>query len=169
MGYKLRPEHFRSWSKPIRVLSNVPVSRNWYKLCKIYTKTHICEIWYKILSFKQIIFWKRRYPRGAWKTQVCSFYFEFKNFSFLLIIYLIRLYLVIITNCLVSLSVSSDMCQVSVYTPFHFSFTVPLTVTGFLTFFFFFEMHSKISLTFFLILKILESKNPLTFFYFWTF
>ena len=30
-GYNLKPKHFRSWSRPIRVLSDVPVSRKWYK------------------------------------------------------------------------------------------------------------------------------------------
>ena len=42
--YKLKPKHFSSWSRPMRVLSDVPVSRNWYKLCKNYTKVHICKI-----------------------------------------------------------------------------------------------------------------------------
>ena len=30
-GYRLKVKHFRSWSRPTRVLSNVPVSRNRYK------------------------------------------------------------------------------------------------------------------------------------------
>ena len=31
MGYRLKPKNFRSWLRPIRDNSDVPVSRNWYK------------------------------------------------------------------------------------------------------------------------------------------
>ena len=30
-GYRLKPELLRSWATPLRVLSDVPVSRNWFK------------------------------------------------------------------------------------------------------------------------------------------
>ena len=30
-GFRLKPEHFRNWSRPMNVLSDVTVSRNWYK------------------------------------------------------------------------------------------------------------------------------------------
>ena len=30
-GYKLKANHFRSWSRPMKVISVVPVPRNWYK------------------------------------------------------------------------------------------------------------------------------------------
>ena len=38
MGVILKPAHFRSWSRPIRVLSEVPVSRNLYIYIKIIPK-----------------------------------------------------------------------------------------------------------------------------------
>jgi len=31
MGYRLKPNHISSWSRPMKVISDVPVSRNWYK------------------------------------------------------------------------------------------------------------------------------------------
>ena len=37
-GYRLKPQHFRRWSIPIRVLSDVPISRNWYKTDIIFSK-----------------------------------------------------------------------------------------------------------------------------------
>ena len=69
--YRLKPKHFSSWSKPMRVLSDVPVSRNWYKLCQIYTNICMFKSLYKKVglngsysSYTQPI-WKRRYPRWA--------------------------------------------------------------------------------------------------------
>ena len=48
-GYRRKANHFSSWSRPMKVLSDsdVPVSREIVvKLCQIYTKIHI----YKILK-----------------------------------------------------------------------------------------------------------------------
>ena len=52
------------------------------KLCQNYTKTYKYKILYKIRSIKQIIFNKYAtnlkttiYPRVAWETQVCSYYY----------------------------------------------------------------------------------------------
>jgi len=43
--------------RPMRVLSDVPVSRNWYKaVLKLDQNLYICKILYKIYSIKQIIF-----------------------------------------------------------------------------------------------------------------
>ena len=55
-GYRLKPKHFSSWSRPMRVLSDVPVSRNWYKLCQIYTNICMYKSLYKNSRFKRIIF-----------------------------------------------------------------------------------------------------------------
>jgi len=50
-GYRLKPKNFRSWSKPIRVLSDVPVLRNWYKtVSKLFKNLRFS------ISFKQNIF-----------------------------------------------------------------------------------------------------------------
>ena len=43
---RLKPEYLRSWSKPLQVLSDLPVSRNWYKtvsnLYKNQANTKFC-------------------------------------------------------------------------------------------------------------------------------
>ena len=44
VGYKLNPGHFRSCSRPIRVLSDVPVSRNYENVSKLYQNSYIREI-----------------------------------------------------------------------------------------------------------------------------
>ena len=68
-------KHVQSWSRPLRVLSDVPVREIDIKRCQI-----IQEIVYRscILSLQRIIFskyaiWKRRFSREAWKTQVCFY------------------------------------------------------------------------------------------------
>ena len=49
---------FSSWSWPMKVISDVPVSRNDIKLCQNYMKIHIYTILYRNSRFKQIIFSK---------------------------------------------------------------------------------------------------------------
>ena len=50
------------------------------QLCQIYTKFHIYAILYKSCSIHRSYstnmqpIWKRRYPTGAWKSHVCSYY-----------------------------------------------------------------------------------------------
>ena len=44
-GYRLKPKHFKRWSRPILYLSDVPVSRNWYKtVAKLYQNSYISNI-----------------------------------------------------------------------------------------------------------------------------
>ena len=49
-GYRLKANHFRSWSRPMKVISNVNIRYNFHmflsrdidiKLCQNYTKIHI--------------------------------------------------------------------------------------------------------------------------------
>ena len=76
----------------IKVLSDVPVSRNSYKTVKkIYTKTYICKILYKIRSIKQIIFNKYATnlktmitQRSLRNSSLLLLLFEFNNFLFLI-------------------------------------------------------------------------------------
>ena len=39
-GDRLKANHFSSWSRPVKVISDVLVSRNWYKTALNYTKIH---------------------------------------------------------------------------------------------------------------------------------
>ena len=70
-GVQAESNYFRSWSRPIRVLSDVPASRIDVKLCQIYTKICIHKILYKnsvinrLYSANTQPIWKRQYPRGA--------------------------------------------------------------------------------------------------------
>jgi len=45
MWYRMKPKNFRSWLRPIRVLSYVPVSGNWYKtVSKLYQSLHLNKV-----------------------------------------------------------------------------------------------------------------------------
>ena len=70
-GYRLKSNHFSSWSWPMKVISDVPISRNWYTTCQIYTKINIYTILYKVVGLKRSnsanmqSIWKRWYPRES--------------------------------------------------------------------------------------------------------
>ena len=92
-GYSLKPKHFRSWLRPMRVLSFVPVSRNWYmKLCQIHTKIYIYITFCKKNSrFKRIIFSKYTInlkttisQRSLRNLNLLLLLFEFNKFLFLI-------------------------------------------------------------------------------------
>ena len=41
-GYRLKANHFSSWLRPMKVLSDVSVSRNWYKtVLKLYESSYM--------------------------------------------------------------------------------------------------------------------------------
>ena len=70
----IRYENFRSYSRPISVLSDVPVSRIWYNTLSNLYDLYLYKILYKncwlnrsYSSNKQPI-WKQRYHRGTWST-----------------------------------------------------------------------------------------------------
>ena len=44
-GYRLKANHFSPWSRPMKITSDVPVSRNDIKLYQIYTKFICVKFW----------------------------------------------------------------------------------------------------------------------------
>ena len=78
-GYRLKANHFSSWSRPMKVLSDVPVSRNWYKAVLNNTKIHMCKI-DKILNLNHVtrtitngraVYWSRVSACITW-TLYCT-------------------------------------------------------------------------------------------------
>ena len=65
-GYRLKSTHFRSWSGPIRVLSDVLVSRNWNKTNIFCIKLVGLNRWYSANTFP---IWELWYTRGAWQLR----------------------------------------------------------------------------------------------------
>jgi len=66
----------------VRVLSDVPVSRNWYKIVSnVYENLIYIKFCIKIVGFNSSYsanaepFWKQRYPWKASETYVCSYYY----------------------------------------------------------------------------------------------
>ena len=55
----------------MKVISDVPISRNWYTTCQIYTKINIYTILYKVVGLKRSNsankqpIWKRWYSRES--------------------------------------------------------------------------------------------------------
>ena len=79
-GNRLKANHFTSWSRPMKVISDVPVSRNWYKtvskeltfaansnFVSLYLHNPDFVIFVSLsLKYQRFTFtnfWKRRYPR----------------------------------------------------------------------------------------------------------
>ena len=73
----MKPENLRSWTIPIRHLSDVPVSRNWYKtVSNLYENSYIC-IFYKSFSIKQIIFSKSATNLKTTSLRISDYNFYF--------------------------------------------------------------------------------------------
>ena len=72
------PEHFRSLSLPILVLSDVSVSINWYKtVSSLYENSYVYSILYKVVGLNRSYsantkpIWKRLDPpTETWESQV---------------------------------------------------------------------------------------------------
>ena len=69
-GYRLKANHFSSWSRPLKVISDVPVSRNLYKtVSNLYEISYYIQFWIEIVSLNRLYsantqpIWKQRYPR----------------------------------------------------------------------------------------------------------
>ena len=81
----LKPKNFRSWSKYIRVLSDVPVSENWYKTVpKLYQNFSM-----KSLSVKQKVrnlSETKISQRSLKNSGLLLLLFKSNNFSFLIYI-----------------------------------------------------------------------------------
>ena len=45
-GVQTKTKHYRSWSRPLRVLSDIPVSKNWLVLakCKYYYQLYLLKM-----------------------------------------------------------------------------------------------------------------------------
>ena len=52
---RLKANHFSSWSRPMKVISDVLISRNWYKtVSNSYENLYIYEMSYKNSGFKHV-------------------------------------------------------------------------------------------------------------------
>ena len=72
MGYRLKPENLRSWTIPIRHLSDVPVSRNQHKTTsKLYQNVYMQNIRpYHVTrspSNESAVYWSRDTDGGTWQ------------------------------------------------------------------------------------------------------
>ena len=86
-GYRLKANHFSSWSRPLKVISDVPVSRNLYKtVSNLYEISYYIQFWIEIVSLNRLYsantqpIWKQRYPQ---RTRIVTFLqLLFNNFYF---------------------------------------------------------------------------------------
>ena len=81
MGYRRKPENLRSWWRHIRVLSDVPVSRNWYKTITKHLYVRFLQDLY-INGFNKYA----TNQRSLRNSRLLILLLEFNNFSFLIVI-----------------------------------------------------------------------------------
>ena len=107
-GYRLKANHFSSWSRPMKVISDVTVSRNWYK-----TKIRF-QIGYIFAEYDLL--------KPTISIRNCIYEFSYKFYTVL------YQFLETVTSDITFVGRDHELkwLAFSLY-PFHFSFTVPLT------------------------------------------
>ena len=61
-GYRLKANHFSFWSRPMKVISDVPVSRNWYNT--VSKELSLCQDIgirkFKFVTNTQFLCWRKK-------------------------------------------------------------------------------------------------------------